>query len=96
MKTIEIYCNYGVLTAEKRNIYTFGNHHSTAACWDKMEVEIPTGWELYENQIGETMVTSPWGWNYEINEVLEGNEKPCFYAKDKSGKGYRTYLKIVE
>lgn len=96
MKTIEIYCNYGVLAAEKRNVYTFGNHHSNATCWDKIKVEIPTGWEPYENQMGQTMVTAPWGWNYEINEVLGGNEKPCFYAKDKSGKGHRTYLEIAE
>lgn len=70
--------------------------HQKDSIYYKCCLLIPTGWELYENQMGETMVTSPWGWNYEINEVLEGNEKPCFYAKDKSGKGHRTYLKIAE
>ncbi len=28
--TIEIYCNYGVLSAEKRKIYTYGGQHPTA------------------------------------------------------------------
>lgn len=42
------------------------------------------------------MVKAPWGWNYSINEVLQGNEKPCFYALDDSGKGHRQYLKIID
>ena len=31
MQTIEIYKNYGVLAAEKRNVYTFGAEHPHAA-----------------------------------------------------------------
>ena len=61
-----------------------------------MTVEVPEGWELYENRIGKTMVTSPWGENYGINEVLQGNEKPCFYALDHGGKGHRYFLKEME
>ena len=83
MKTIEIYCNYGVLAAEKRNVYTFGAAHPHATCSDKMTVVIPEGWEVFQNQMGQTMVTAPWGWDYEINEVLQGNEYPCFRAYDK-------------
>lgn len=30
MKTIDIYCNYGVLGAEKRNVYTYGSPLLTA------------------------------------------------------------------
>ena len=96
MKTIEIYCNYGVLAAEKRNVYTFGAEHPHATCSDKMTVAVPDGWEVFQNQMGQTMVTAPWGWNYEINEVLQGNEKPCFYALDKNMNGHRAYLKEVE
>lgn len=93
---IKIYCNYGVLAAEKRNIYTYGAPHDAAACYDEMTVEIPEEWEPYENNVGDLMVTAPWGWSYSINEVLQGNEKPCFYALDKSMKGHRTYLKIID
>lgn len=93
---IKIYCNYGVLAAEKRNIYTYGAPHDAAACYDEMTVEIPEEWEPYENNVGDFMVTAPWGWSYSINEVLQGNEKPCFYALDKSMKGHRTYLKIID
>lgn len=95
MKTIEIYCNYGVLAAEKRNVYTFGAPHAAATCWDKMAVVVPEGWEVYQNQMGQTMVTAPWGWDYEINEVLQGNKKPCFYALDKDMQGHREYLEKV-
>lgn len=92
---IKIYCNYGVLAAEKRNVYTYGAPHSAATCWDEMTVEIPEGWEAYKNNAGELMVTAPWGWSYSINEVLQGNEKPCFYALDNNMVGHRQYLKVL-
>ena len=96
MNTIEIYCNYGVLAAEKRNVYTFGGEHPRATCSVNMFVVVPVGWELDQNQAGQTMVTAPWGWDYDINEVLQGNEKPCFYALDKGMNGRRAYLEVVE
>ena len=85
MKTIEIYCNYGVLAEEKRNVYTFGAEHPHATCSDKMTVVVPDGWELYQNQMGRTMVTAPWGWDYDINEVLTDiNGRAAFRALDKN------------
>lgn len=93
---IKIYCNYGVLAVEKRNVYTYGNPDSAATCWDEIAVETPEGWEPYENYMGELMVTAPWGMNYTINEVLQGNEKPCFYALDKSMNGHRQYLRVLD
>lgn len=93
---IKIYCNYGVLAAEKRNVYTYGAPHGAATCWDEMTVEIPEGWETFENSMGDLMVTAPWGWNYEINEVLSGNKNPCFYALDDSMNGHRQYLKVLD
>ena len=93
---IRIYCNHGVLAAEKRKIYTFGAPHDTAESWEEMTAEIPEGWKPFENAAGELMVTAPWGWDYSINEVLQGNKKPCFYALDKDMKGHRKYLKIIE
>lgn len=94
-KVIEIYCNYGVLAAEKRNAYTYGNPHSHAVCSDKIIVEIPDGWTLFESNSGRTMVEAPWGWPYDINEVLQGDECPCFYALDPDQKGHRAYLNIL-
>ena len=93
---IKIYCNYGVLSAERRNVYTYGAPHSAATCWDEMTVEIPEDWEAFEDAIGNLMVTAPWGWNYEINEVLSGNKNPCFYALDDNMDGHRQYLKVVD
>lgn len=93
---IKIYCNYGVLAAEKRNIYTYGAPHGTATCYDEMMVEIPEGWEAHESNTGKLTVTAPWGWDYDIDEVLQGNEKPCFYALDKNMNGHRQFLKITD
>lgn len=60
-----------------------------------MTVIVPDEWKLYKNTFGATMVESPWGECYEISEVLQGNEKPCFYALDKEMKGHRVYLEEV-
>ncbi len=97
MKEFNIYCNYGVLTREKRNVYTYGSQHPTATCSDKMTVQLPENnvFTIYENNIGELIVESSWGWKYDINEVLQGDNQPCFYALDKDGNGHRIYLKEV-
>ena len=95
METIEIYANYGVLTAEKRTVYTFGVEHPHAVCSDKMTVAIPEGWELFQNYVGQTMISAPWGWNYDVNEILMGDERPYFYALDSGMKAHRVYLEEV-
>lgn len=83
MKKIKIYRNYGVLAAEKRNVYTYSGEAATATASDELIVEIPDAWKFYENAFGEGMVTSPWGWDYSIDEVLYGNIRPEFRAYDK-------------
>lgn len=93
--SIEIYRNYGCLAAEKRNLYTYGAPHATAVCSDKMTVEIPDGWTLSETVSGGVIVTAPWGWDYQINEVLAGNDVPVFIARDKDGRGHKRVLKII-
>lgn len=95
MKSIKIFRNYGVLAAEKRNVYTYGAEHSQAVCSDEITVEIPEGWETYENDLGQTMLTAPWGWNYFINEVLSGNKNPYFQAYDKDFNLKRFELKEI-
>lgn len=82
--TITIHRNYGVLGKEKRNVYTYGSEHESATCSDELTVAIPKGWELFENVMGNTMVTAPWGWNYDINDVLAGNESPGLRAMDQN------------
>lgn len=97
MKTIDIYCNYGVLGAEKRNVYTYGAPHFRGVCSDQMTVIIPDGWELYETISGSTGVTAPWGWDYELNEVLSDlNGHPVFKAMDKNGRPKTAYLYTEE
>ena len=94
----KIYCNYGVLSKEKRNVYTFGAQDGTATCADKMTVRLPENdsFGIYETEYGSLAVESAWGWNYDINDVLQGDENPCFYALDDSGKGHRVKLDVVE
>jgi len=91
---IKIYANYGVLAAEKRTVYTFGGHHPTAVTWDKMTVEIPSGWKYWENAAGAGIVTAPWGWDYAISEVLCGDDYPLFYAMNDNMEPQEIRLKV--
>ena len=43
----------------------------------------------------QTVVTAPLGWEYDINEVLQGNKNPYFYAMDKEMTGHRVELQII-
>ena len=42
------------------------------------------------------MIESPWGWTYNLDEVLQGNENPYLYALDKDQKAHRVELVIIE
>lgn len=98
MMDFKIYRNYGVLTAEKRDVYTYGGQHFRATCSDEITVRLPENdtFILYKNADDKLMVEAAWGWNYEINEVLQGNDKPCFFAIDSHGKGHRVFLMEVK
>ena len=67
----------------------------TATCSDRMTVKIPEGWDVFQGVTGNVMVEAPWGWTYDINEVLQGNKNPYFYALDKNMKGHRAILEEV-
>lgn len=78
MKQFDIYKNYGVLAAEKRAVYTVGGPSSTAKCYDKLTVEAPAGWEVWESASGELGATTPDGTNYPVREILCGDARPTF------------------
>lgn len=94
IKEFEIYINYGVLGAEKRNAYTYPCPHEHSTYSEKIKVQLPENeyFKLAEDFLGRLIVESTWGWNYDIGDVLEGNERPCFYALDRDWKGHRVYL----
>lgn len=93
----EIYKNYGVLGAEKKHVYTFKNPHPLGNYAEKITVELPANeyFALADSSTG-LYVKSAWGWNYDVDEVLQGNVKPCFYALDNEMAGHRVYLNIIE
>lgn len=97
-KKFKIFRNCGVLAAEKRNVYTYGGAHPLSDYAEEMTVKLPDNefFELEENSTGDLFVRSAWGWDYEINEVLHGNENPCFFALDKGMGSHRIYLDVCE
>lgn len=93
MKSIAI---TGCWRQKKRYVYTYGGEHPNATCSDTMAVEIPEGWDIFQGQIGKVMVTAPWGWDYDINEVLADIKgRPAFRTMDKNGRYKTAFLKEV-
>lgn len=93
----EIYKNYGVLGTEKKCVYTFKVPHPHGDFAERLSVELPTN-EFFALAEGKNSlyVKSAWGWSYDVDEVLQGNVKPCFCALDTEMAGHRVYLNIVE
>lgn len=58
MNNFTIYRNYGVLRAEKRNVYTYGAPHINGVCSDELKVKLldDCDWKLFENNFGQTMI----------------------------------------
>lgn len=96
-ETFPIYRNYGVLGAEKRTVYTYWGESPRGDCADEMMVRLPKNnyFEIYTTISGGLAVSSAWGWNYDIDDVLEGDKGPCFYALDKGGNGHRVRLDVL-
>ena len=95
METIKIYKNYGCLAAEKRSIYTYGAEQPTATCADVIIVKIPDGWKVVNSE-NDILLESPWGWTYNPNNLLHGNENPCFMGYDRNGRIFNIPLEVVE
>lgn len=93
----EIFCNYGVLSREGRNVYTYNAEHPWATCSDCLVVKMPANdwYNIFETTAGVLAVESSWGWMYSINDVLQGDEYPCFFAIDADGKGHRVRLEEI-
>lgn len=70
METIKGYANYGVLSHEKQTIFTAGEKNTYAKVSEEIEITLPDGWTGSENQMGETLITSPNGEVYKANEIL--------------------------
>lgn len=93
--TINLIRNIGVLGKEKTWVYTYEVPHSMAKYSEKIELEIPEGWSVNINWLGNMTLTAPWGMQYQLHEVLGGDERPYFYCLDDGWNTYKKYLKIV-
>lgn len=87
INTIRIFKNYGCLASEYVPVYTFGAEDSSAVCSDVLVVCVPDGWSLVKNSYDEDMVQSPWGWIYDVNDLLSSDDFdfPVFKAIDNDG-----------
>lgn len=70
MKSIIGYANYGVLAHEKQVLFTAMYPADTATVSDKIEIELPEGFDCGYNAMQEPVITAPNGLIYTANEIL--------------------------
>ena len=95
-KKFKVFCNYGVLDAELRNVFTYGGEASHASCSDEIIVQLPEN-DFFVNLIeaeGGLAVKTVTGSTYLISEVLCGDKNPCLRVCDDIGE-HRVYLDVV-
>lgn len=77
MNKINGYANYGVLTHEKQVIFTVANKHPHADVSEAVEMVIPDGWDVAENDMGTILIISPDGITYTADEIISSfGDKP--------------------
>lgn len=91
-KSFKGFINYGVLAAEKKQVWTEAAPHAYAVVSEKVEIIVPDGWELGENEYGCLLVTAPWDETYRLGDLLKGNENPYLTGINKNGSGFRIKL----
>ena len=94
-ETIDIYRNYGCLSAEKSVIYTYVAEQPTAVTSDRLTVTLPQGWTADRGPAGDVVLTAPDGQRYLPDEVLAGDERPMFEVRDRSGSRKRYMLETA-
>lgn len=94
-ETINIYRNFGCLSAEKRIVYTYSAAQPTAVTSDWVTVQLPQGWTADDGAAGRVILTAPDGQRYLPDEVLAGDEQPMFEVCDSSGSRKRYLLEMT-
>lgn len=80
---IRAYKNYGVLNNEKKNIFTVSSPASTAATYDVIEIDIPDGFQIFENNFGSLLIKTPSGKTYFADEIVgQAGEAPALVWYD--------------
>ena len=70
MKTFKGYVNYGVLAHEKQKIFSVGNPNYSAVASDEIEITVPDGYSVHENEYGGILIETPHGETYLASEIL--------------------------
>ena len=93
-KAFQVYSNSSFTFWKDGNTFSYSDNPNS----ERIKVSLPENkyFKIYETATGELAVESSWSWNYSINEVLQGNKVPCFFALDKNQDGHRVYLDICE
>ena len=97
MKTLRGYINYGVLTKEKRYIFTSPSPHPYADYSETVEFTLPENWNVTENVLGENIIESPDGIVYMPNDIIRSyKDTPVLAWNDgKSNKTAQMTYKII-
>lgn len=90
------FANYGVLAHEKQVIFTALQPAGTATHSEKIEIELPEGFDCGYNAMQELVITAPNGQNYTANEILRSYGDNPVMVWYEGSKERRTKCKFKE
>ena len=84
------FANYGVLANEKQPVFTIGDIPADCAVSDRVEFDIPDGWDIFEGATGDTVLENKNGDRWIANQALESiHGEPYLSGVDGSGNSFR-------
>ena len=84
------FANYGVLANEKQPVFTIGDIPADCAVSDRVEFDIPDGWDIFEGATGDTVLENKNGDRWIANQVLESiHGEPYLSGVDGNGNSFK-------
>lgn len=83
MEKVKIYGVCNRLSYEY--VYVFQSHAPVSEPYDVFEVELPDGYTTFENVLGDTLISSPHGLVYFIQECFKPGKEPVLYDCTTNG-----------
>ncbi len=83
---LRLYENIGAALHERSAYYTIDKPDSTSKKINELNVMIPDEWELFKSYFGNDMVSTPYGFDIELNNILSCVDgEPAFKVRKKDG-----------
>ena len=92
MEKIKVYGVCNRLSYEY--VYVFQDCAPVGEPYDIFEVELPDGYGIYENVVGNTVISSPYGLDYFVCDCFKPGKEPVLYDCTTDGKPNNIVKKV--